>query len=68
MARQGLMDDCGYQGFEECSRYEDCCNEAYEQGYAEAKKEINEIMDMDVPISNIIYELDKWLKERKNED
>lgn len=24
MARQGLMDDCGYKGFEECARYESC--------------------------------------------
>lgn len=32
---------------------------------ADVKKEINEIMDMDVPISNILYEIDKWLKEQK---
>lgn len=24
MAREGLMDDCGYHGFEECSSYESC--------------------------------------------
>lgn len=36
----------------------------YQQGRADAKKEINEIMDMDVPISNILYEIDKWLKEQ----
>ena len=30
--REGMMDDCGYRGFEECCRYEDCCKDAYEQG------------------------------------
>lgn len=40
---------------------------AYQQGRADAKKEINEIMDMDLPISNILFEIDKWLKEQKNE-
>lgn len=30
--REGMMDDCGYRGFEECFRYEDCCKDAYEQG------------------------------------
>ena len=41
--------------------------DAYELGRKDAKKEINEIMDMDVPISNVLYEIDKWLKEKKNE-
>lgn len=27
MARQGLMDDSGYMGFEECSNYECCTND-----------------------------------------
>lgn len=31
MAREGLFDDCGYSGFEECSRFEECSKEAYEQ-------------------------------------
>lgn len=32
MAREGLMDDTGYSGFDECSCYEECNNEAYEKG------------------------------------
>lgn len=38
--REGMMDDCGYRGFEECGRYEDCCKDAYEQGRADAIEEI----------------------------
>ena len=38
----------------------------YKQGRADVKKEINEIMDMDVPISNILYEIDKWIKEQNS--
>lgn len=41
----------------------DAYNEGLKDGRADAKKEINEIMDMDVPISNILYEVEKWLKE-----
>lgn len=40
MAREGLMDDCGYYGFDECARYEECCDEAYERGRADAIEEI----------------------------
>ena len=36
----------------------------YKKGKADAKKEINEIMDMDLPISNILFEIDNWLKEQ----
>lgn len=52
---------------------EKCCVSAtlydaiYQQGRADAKKEINGIMDMDLPISNILFEIDKWLKEKKND-
>lgn len=42
MSRQGLMDDCGYHGFDECARYEECCDEAYERGRADALNEIIE--------------------------
>lgn len=31
MAREGLFDDSGYQGFEECSRYEECSKECFEK-------------------------------------
>ena len=27
MSREGLMDDCGYNGFEECPKYESCTND-----------------------------------------
>lgn len=40
-------------------------NEYEKQIRAEVIKEINAIMDMDLPISNILYELNKWLKEQK---
>lgn len=40
MAREGLMDDSGYHGFDECVYFESCTSEvydeAYEQGYADA--------------------------------
>ena len=32
MAREGLMDDTGYRGFDECTCYEDCSKEAYDKG------------------------------------
>lgn len=38
--REGIMDDCGYHGFEECFRYEDCCKDAYEQGRIDVIDEI----------------------------
>ena len=28
MARQGMFDDSGYMGFEECAKHEACCMEA----------------------------------------
>lgn len=39
--REGMMDDCGYRGFEECFRYEDCCKDAYEQGRIDMIIELN---------------------------
>lgn len=59
-----------YDGIKQGRADQDAENEisydvGYEKGRADAKKEINEIMDMDVPISNILYEIDKWLKEQK---
>lgn len=40
VAREGLMDDCGYHGFDECSRWEDCNKEAYEYGRNDMAEEI----------------------------
>ena len=40
MAREGLMDDCGYHGFDECARYEECCDEAYERGRYDEREEL----------------------------
>lgn len=42
MAREGLFDDSGYMGFEECPRYVECCDEAYERGRADAIEEFVE--------------------------
>lgn len=38
MARQGLMDDSGYDFFDasDCSNYESCTEEAYNDGYSDA--------------------------------
>lgn len=36
MSRQGLMDDSGYNGFDECSCYESCTEEAFREGYESA--------------------------------
>lgn len=45
MAREGLFDDCGYSGFEECSRFEECSKEAYEDGYNKALEYLQERID-----------------------
>lgn len=64
MARQGLMDDSGYHGFDECNCYEDCTNEAYEQGYADALNKAIEIAMERTP--QIIYSVElERLKENK---
>lgn len=40
MARESLMDDCGYHGFDECSCYEECAKEAYDNGRNDMAEEI----------------------------
>lgn len=45
MSRQGLMDDSGYMGFEECSKYEECFNEAYQQGRADERERIIRLIE-----------------------
>jgi len=46
--REGMMDDCGYHGFEECFRYEDCCKDAYEQGRLDVAQDLLDIFDYDL--------------------
>lgn len=43
MAREGLMDDCGYHGFDECSRWEDCNKEAYNIALDDLVEELEQI-------------------------
>lgn len=38
MAREGLMDDTGYHGFDECSNWENCTSAAYLDGFADGEK------------------------------
>lgn len=40
MAREGLMDDTGYRGFNECLNQEECNKEAYEKGLADKSEEV----------------------------
>lgn len=40
MAREGLMDDCGYDGFEECVRLNECQEGVYEKGRDDAIYEV----------------------------
>lgn len=40
MAREGLMDDCGYKGFEECL----CMNECMEETYIKALDDFEELI------------------------
>lgn len=74
MARQGLMDDSGYQGFEECSRYEECFNEAYMQGRLDAIEEIatklEEELTMVMPrdkVKYVMYKVHTVLEQLKEQ-
>lgn len=42
MARQGLMDDSGYDFFDvsDCSNYESCREDAYNDGYEKGKSDM----------------------------
>lgn len=46
MARQGLMDDAGYDLFDvsDCANYESCREDAYNDGYADAIDECIKVM------------------------
>lgn len=50
MARESLMDDCGYHGFDECSCYEECAKEAYDNGRNDMAEEtyLNLITEIDL--------------------
>lgn len=62
MSRQGLMDDSGYDFFDasDCSNYESCREEAYNDGYADAIDEYTEVL------RPIVSELRSALMENKN--
>jgi len=80
MGRQGLMDDSGYHGFEECSSREECCSDAYRQGRADAIEDaihrldnarVNCHEDYEDGISfsiGVLKNIAEKLKENKNED
>ena len=48
MARQGLMDDAGYDFFDvsDCANYESCREDAYKDGYEKGRADaFNEILN-----------------------
>ncbi|MCQ2609014.1 MAG: hypothetical protein MJ197_10065 [Bacteroidales bacterium] len=50
MAREGLFDDTGYHDFDECSHWEECNKEAYNQGRDDMAEEtyLNLITEIDL--------------------
>lgn len=62
MAREGLMDDTGWHGFDECTNYEACNLEAYNKGRAEA---INEVYT--IALNESHDTLMEWLQEHIEE-
>lgn len=80
MAREGLMDDTGYRGFNECSRQEECNKEAYEQGrddmaeetYLELKDALDNLnndlsLEKTVEFVAKVREIAEGLKWQKND-
>lgn len=83
MSRQGLMDDCGYDFFDvsDCANYENCREDAYNDGYADAIDKVIKFLEAEFLMQNnpnskfvetIVLHRDfidelKQLKEQKND-